>query len=250
MSEICADYNNINDKLPEYRLEFINLRITMFIRLFGIKNNDWPLDCTKLISKMKESQIIPFTYGFFRLPDKYEAVTKYQSEYNLYLMQINRNRVHYPFETSADRRLNFTLAHEIGHILLDHLKVPRNLKTKEEILNQEHEANEFAGQLLLPSNLLISCNYKSINAVAEYFNVSNSALLMRLSKIYRLDLLQNKKGYVCNKCGNASMHYSAKYCCICGNKLKNNLNGIFRVSYHDGVEFNNNYGSLMFDRKM
>lgn len=137
------------ESLPAYRLEYIALRIKMFIQLFGIQNNDWPLDCTKLLRKMKETQIIPFYYGFFRLPDKYEAITDFRSEHNVYLMQINRSKVRYPFETSADRRLNFTLAHEIGHIILDHLKVPRDLKTKADIAREEHEANEFAGQLLM-----------------------------------------------------------------------------------------------------
>jgi hypothetical protein len=59
MSEICIGYNNTNDKLPVYRMEFIALRITMFIRLFQIKNSDWPLDCTKLIRKMKKFRPYP-----------------------------------------------------------------------------------------------------------------------------------------------------------------------------------------------
>lgn len=155
-------------------------------------------------------------------------------------MQINRNRVRYPFETSADRRLNFTLAHEIGHIMLDHLKVPRNLKTGNDIFQEEHEANEFAGRLLMPSKLLSCCNFKSAANVATYFNVSNTALWMRINKMYRLDLLQCKKGSVCNNCGNTSFSHFSNYCCICGKRLDKNLDGVLRVSYSDGIRLDRN----------
>ena len=120
---------------------------------------------------MKASQAVPFTYGFSYLPDNYEAITEYLCEYSLYLMHINRSKVRYPFETSSDRRLNFTLAHEIGHIMLDHLKVPRDLKSSIEIEMEENEANEFAGRLLMP-DYIYTCNYYSIDAVAQYFIVS------------------------------------------------------------------------------
>ena len=65
-------------------------------------------------------------------------------------MQININKAKYPFEYSRDRRLNFTIAHEIGHIVLEHLLIPRSLKTGIELFIEEHEANEFAGRLLMP----------------------------------------------------------------------------------------------------
>lgn len=239
MPEVCFSKIQTNDKLPSHRLEYISLKIKQFIHLFEVKAQDWPLDCTKLIQKMRETQVIPFIYGFFRLPEKYEAITDYRTDHNVYLMQINRNRVHYPFETSADRRLNFTLAHEIGHIMLDHLKVPRNLKTKQEIFQEELEANEFAGRLLMPDKLLTNCNFASISAVAEFFNVSNSALWMRINKMYRFDLLQHKKGLVCHNCGNTSMYYTAKYCGICGIELEGNTNGVLGIMYTDNIRLNN-----------
>jgi len=47
MSEICISNSPAYEKLPAHRLEYIALRLKIFIRLFGIKNSDWPLDCTK-----------------------------------------------------------------------------------------------------------------------------------------------------------------------------------------------------------
>lgn len=62
-----------------------------------------------------------------------------------------------------------------------------------------------------------------------YFNVSTTALWMRLNNLQEFDLLSSRKSNVCNIFGNTEMHYIAKYCCICGNKLENNLNGIERL---------------------
>ncbi len=241
MTGIYSPGNNHTYKsLPAYRSDYIKLQIKTFLHLFKIQIGNWPLDCIKLLEKMKETQVIPFFYGFFRLPDKYEAITNYHSDQNVYLMQINQNNMQYPFETSANRRLNFTIAHEIGHIMLNHLKVPRNLKTKEDIRKEEQEANEFAGQLLMPDKLLACCSFNSISSVAEFFNVSDSALMVRLGKTYRLDMLHQKKSNVCSNCGNESMDYTAKFCCICGIVLENNKNGVLRVSYFDGVKLDKN----------
>jgi hypothetical protein len=64
---------------------------------------------------------------------------------NYYYIAINEKRLlHYPFRFSNDRRLNFTLAHEFGHIL-DHLIISKELKTPSQQQIEEEEANEFAG---------------------------------------------------------------------------------------------------------
>jgi hypothetical protein len=231
MPDICVSNNLTYEKLPEHRLEYIALRIKLFIHLFRIQNNRWPLDCTKLIREMKETQIIPFFYGFFRLPEKYEAITDFKSEHNVYLMQINRNKVRYPFETSSDRRLNFTLAHEIGHIMLDHLKVPRNLKTATDIEREEHEANEFAGQLLMPEFIIYTCNFYSLERAAEYLMVSKTALWMRLNTMNRLDLLTSKRTHSCSCCGNMNFSTFAEFCGICGQPIQNELRGMRRIIY-------------------
>lgn len=235
MSLNCMINSSANENMPAYRLEYIAQRIKMFIYLYGIQSNDWPLDCTKLLQKMKETQIIPFHYGFFRLSDKYEAVTDFRSEHNVYLMQINRSKVRYPFETSADRRLNFTLAHEIGHIMLDHLRVSRNLKTPTDIEREEREANEFAGQLLMPEFLINTCNFYSLERTAEYLMVSKTALWMRLNSMNQLDLLTAKKTRSCCNCGNMKFSPFAEFCGICGHPIQPGLRGIRRIIYPTNI---------------
>src|SRR5690606_18320362 len=107
-------------------------------------------------------------------------------------------------------------AHEIGHIVLEHLLIPRSLKTGIELFIKEHEANEFAGRLLMPEKMLCSCNYYSIDSVAQYFIVSRSALWKRLNNMKRLDLLNSRKIQACSRCGNTRFSVFAGFCGICG----------------------------------
>lgn len=79
-----------------------------------------------------------------------------------------------------DDRINehfqrFTLAHEIGHILLDHFKIP--------IENREQEANMFAVRLLMPVCVLHECRVRSAVEISELCNVS------LVSANYRYDRL-------------------------------------------------------------
>lgn len=235
MAGLCNTRYYTLDRIAPHRMDYIRIRIKWFIEIFHIKKSEWPLDCTRLIRRMKETQIIPFEYGFFSLSEKYEAITDYHREHNVYLMQINRNRVKYPYETSADRRLNFTLAHEIGHIMLDHLKVPRELKSDMEIKREETEANEFAGRLLLPEFILLTCNYTSLESIAQYLMVSKAALWMRLNNMKRLDLLNSKRTHSCGRCGNICFSIFANYCGICGQPMRNGSKGIRRIYYPEEI---------------
>lgn len=153
---------------------------------------------------MNDLQLIPFTYGFAGLPNKFDAITEYKAEHNLYITLINRNKVNHPFQSSRDRRLNFTLAHEIGHIVLKHLLIAPQLKTKEEKELEEIEADEFAGKLLMPEKLIFDCNFYSPDAVSEYFKVSKAALWIRLNNLKRLNLLTTRKTKTCSCWGNTN----------------------------------------------
>ncbi len=183
----------------------IDLKLNNFLRDFSIAK--WPLDCVALIKRIRDEKRLPLQISTVRdVSDKFDAVSRYVEEENLYQIIINRDKIRYPFQDSRDRRLNFTIAHELGHILLDHLSIPDILKTDAERDLEDLEANEFAGKLLIPEKTLLQCNFVSIPAVAEFFNVSNTALWIRLNNLQRLDLLESKITRVCNKCGNTQFH--------------------------------------------
>lgn len=223
------------DLVPKYHHEFIDIKLKWFIDLLGLKDLDWPIDCTKVIKRLKGSQDINFEYGFSELPHTCDATTQYLSEHSLYLLLINKSKVNYPFECSKDRRLNFTLAHEMAHIALEHLLIPRSAKSSKDLAIEEAEADEFAGRLLMPEKLLYSCNYYSLQTVSSYFNVSKTALWQRLNNIKRLDLLHSKKVKTCTCCGNTKFSAFAEYCGICGTPLSAEFSGIKQTYYPEEI---------------
>lgn len=95
------------------------------------------------------------------------------------LVYKNCSLILYDARQSNPRRLNFTLAHEVGHVCLEH----QNDSAVEEI-----EANIFAAQLLMPEIVvlhLMKSGYNTIQSVKDAFYVSSEAARIKLCTIYR-----------------------------------------------------------------
>ena len=93
--------------------------------------------------------------------------------------------------TVSETKLLFSIAHELGHLILHFLEDNGSDKLKMgESVNigevEEYEANEFAAYLLMPDKQFISkCKQFSengmipINKLAKYFHVSNRTAIVR-----------------------------------------------------------------------
>lgn len=80
-------------------------------------------------------------------------------------------------ESISSARQRFTIAHEIGHIVLGHLKFRCKLNPDQyQVL--EKEANAFARNLLMPVPFPI--NWTDVETVSEFFKVSKKAAWVRL----------------------------------------------------------------------
>ena len=89
------------------------------------------------------------------------------------------------------RRYSFTLAHELGHIVLGHdCDSVDEYDTRDDINNpkqgtREYDANEFAAELLMPAEAFLNewnqCS--DIAQLAETFDVSIAAAKVRLKKL-------------------------------------------------------------------
>ncbi|MEI0748604.1 ImmA/IrrE family metallo-endopeptidase [Brachyspira pulli] len=109
---------------------------------------------------------------------------------NNFIIRVNKN--------NSDLRNNFSIAHEIGHLILHMGYNPKEKKFEKDFEDnkiyyrygnsrEEYEANEFAGAFLMPESKFIEIvnnstnNEKSciINKVSRYFNVSNQAVISR-----------------------------------------------------------------------
>lgn len=88
-------------------------------------------------------------------------------------------------------RQRFTVAHEIGHVALGHVK-PGGKEFRDEAKDffssvrspNEVAANKFAAELLMPADSVRFCFLKmgslSVDEIAKVFNVSTAALRYRL----------------------------------------------------------------------
>lgn len=101
----------------------------------------------------------------------------------------------YVNKTNPEVRKRFTIAHEIGHYVLHHSDIDsgyivdyrqaiRNYETQEDLI-KETQANMFASALLLPKEKLETewGIHQDIEIVANLFQVSRKALLIRLDNL-------------------------------------------------------------------
>lgn len=133
-------------------------------------------------------------------------------------------------------RINFTLAHEIGHIILNHHKdfevteILQDNFTKEEYKILENEANCFARNILAPAPLVKQMKFWNVLFnLPNYFGITLKATTTRLSflsndlyylKDEQIEYLQNtyKRYKYCNKCKCNHLNINTNYCPLCGNK--------------------------------
>lgn len=124
-----------------------------------------------------------------------------------FLLLKDDNTIHIGYNKSnPSNRIRFTIAHEIGHLIL-HAKDSKLFVDKEEKmiyrdgnsstgeLLKEREANAFAAALLMPAKLLRQeiekhkeeTKEKSISAIAKKFLVSEQAITIRLTNLGLID---------------------------------------------------------------
>lgn len=86
------------------------------------------------------------------------------------------------------KRNRFTLAHEVGHIVLNHHKLLKNNLIKfdgkaKDIF--EMQANVFAENILMPVHLVNKFRYEDIEDLSRIFEVSKSMVEVRMTHLKR-----------------------------------------------------------------
>ncbi len=137
----------------------------------------------------------------------------------------------------SEGRINFTLAHEIGHIILNHHKdfevteILQDNFTKEEYKILENEANCFARNILAPAPLVKQMKlWNMLFDMPNYFGMSFKASTTRIAffnnDLYSLNdeqIDKFQKNYKmfkqCPKCTCGKLKTDYKYCPICGKEL-------------------------------
>lgn len=149
----------------------------------------------------------------------------------------NNYTIAYNNAIKSHGRINFTLAHEIGHIILNHHKdfevteVIKDNFTKEEYKILEYEANCFARNMLAPSPLVNQLSFWNlIFDVPNFFEITHRAFSVRMRFLAEdLNYLNDEqmsrmcnsflRFKICPKCKSHTTDLTDIYCEICGNKL-------------------------------
>ena len=157
----------------------------------------------------------------------------------------------------------FTIAHELGHIFLEHhKKIKTDILLREGISDKQYdvfekEANCFARNFLSPYPLVFSVtdvsqkNNQKIYDIMDAFKISYQAAKTRIGSLkldsYRItqehiDYFRKYKisyGYYCTECLNAVIT-PGTFCTICGAEKSVFEKGVDRLTYDDGVQMNEN----------
>lgn len=158
-------------------------------------------------------------------------------------------------------RIRWTIMHEIGHIVLNHLVdfkktgVERGGLTKKEYKVLEREADFFAGHVLAPPVILHKINARNYSEILKVCNLSEEAAINRanfqnrwrptINELSFKLILQFKNFIHRKKCNNCSFWFissEAKFCPICGEKL---IWGKENMIYDDGYKLDENSKAII-----
>lgn len=149
-----ADYNHAKD------------RATMLT--INLTSSDLPVNPLKLIKNKYKTDLI---YTDLCGEDGY---CFYRRKTNAYKIYIDNSLYH--------KRCNFTVAHEVGHIVLGHMFLPNHIREKYyDVLDKE--ASAFASELLMPTHLMNKYIKLSTSNLCNLFDVSHEAMSIRLNII-------------------------------------------------------------------
>ena len=84
------------------------------------------------------------------------------------------------------RRMRFTLAHELGHVALNHKLDPiarRNTEFDEGLTPDEMQANVFARDILMPACVLAKLKVNTADEISQLCNVSSTSASIRMERM-------------------------------------------------------------------
>lgn len=145
-------------RLEDSRYEEIKQIITEILSDYSISS--LPIDVFSLAERMG---IKIYKYSEFSIEKQIIIISASQDGMSCYLTESKRYVILYNDEMDANR-VRFTIAHEIGHVVLGH-----KYSTDE----AESEADFFARNLLVPMGILIHKNISDYKVIEKMFAVSS-----------------------------------------------------------------------------
>ena len=100
-----------------------------------------------------------------------------------------RKTIYLNEKKGTTQRRRFTMAHEIGHVVLNHPLKPtayRNSEIDEGQKPNEIQANVFARDLLMPAGVLAALHVTTVDEIIQICNVSRISAQIRLERLTEL----------------------------------------------------------------
>ena len=100
---------------------------------------------------------------------------------------------------AGDRRMMFTIMHELGHFILAHRKSFARSRPKPAVfVDSEWQADQFAAEILMPANVIADEQLYDTEQIKKRFSVSHSAAEERRKRLVNEGLIDTRKevGYV------------------------------------------------------
>ena len=204
----------------------------------------------RLISYSKHMKTLSIAYSdILKFTGTKDACTDYYAEYDLYIIyynDIDKN-------ITTSNRYRWNIAHELGHIMLEHHKEHKKTRIFRSGLSTfeynelEEEADYFASLILVPHAALLGFKIKNANNIKLMCRISEPAAKRRYyefaewkshlnandeydNRIFHLyfNFIFKKK---CKNCGTGVIQRYGKYCPICGQKNKLEWGDVDNMKY-------------------
>lgn len=194
------------DLIVPYR-RYTEIRDTVWRLILGMGINKLPVKISKVLTDLN---IALYTYqnNYAEIADLgLEKLTKTSDGFTV----VRRNQyVVFYDNTQLPARIRFTLAHELGHIILESgfsrtssgiEYTTRNNEPNKKDNPEETAANMFAARLLAPSCVLHELKLFTVEEIMQYCSISKAAAEFKLERMLLLEkrnarFLQ-EKGYGC-----------------------------------------------------
>lgn len=222
--------------------------------------NSYPIDTTKLFSYFKNIRVVSYSTQInkFKLTED-EAISYFGSEEGctIYNAKLNKYLIFYnDLSTTYKKpeRIRWTLIHELGHVLLNHLdeidgvKIFRNSISNSQYDQLEAEANRFAALLLANPVILNVIGIESKDDVQKICKLSSEAATYRFNDYlkwskykyisnFEKKIIDNfKKIITCSNC-NCTYNSNYNYCPICG---ESSIRRGIKDMIYSNIELNDN----------
>lgn len=156
--------------------------------LIDFKISELPVKISEILEALKIPMI---TYA-----DNAKAISKYKleqiaSESDGFTIRNRGKHVIFYDSAKPPERIRFTLAHELGHIICNHVGegavTTRNTEPSENDSEDETQANIFAIRLLAPACVLHELRLFNVDAIAETCQISRKSAEFRYERLMLLE---------------------------------------------------------------